>query len=176
MNNFVNQLQELTKTAVEQQEKVYQLEQQAKKERAIQDSNNFFNEYFSEWLIELANQGLSYILCRLDFKQNRLHSIIFSKETTPKSREKFKIVLFDATPPYFEFQAEDFLNIADNQNFSMVSYHKDINYFLTYFFLISWGTCKYDCALEALETIEEEFGFPPLKKLKIQTIIRNEKN
>lgn len=158
MNNFANQLQELTKVAREQQERAYQLEQKAKKEKAIQDSNIFFNKYFSKWLIELANQGLSYILCRLEFKQNRFHSIIFSKETAPKSREKFGIVFFDATPPYLEFQAEDFLNIIDNQNFSQVSYFKDIDYPFAYSYLISWGTKKYKCALEAMK--QKDFYFP----------------
>ena len=83
MDNFVNQLQELTKTAKEQQEKAYQIEQQIKKDKAIQDSNDFFNKYFSKWLIELANQGLFYILCRLDFTSNRFCCIFFNEKTIP---------------------------------------------------------------------------------------------
>lgn len=163
MNNFVNQLQELTKTAVEQQKKIYQLEQQAKKEKAIQDSNIFFNEYFSKWLIELANQGLSYILCRLSFEQNHFHSITFSKKTIPKSR-KYGFVLFDATSPYLEFQIEDFLNIINKQNFSDISYFKDMDHPSTYFYLISWGANKYKCILEAME--RENFYFPFSSTLK----------
>lgn len=148
MNSFVSQLQELTKTTIERQEKAYQLEQQIKRERAIQDSNNFFNEYFSKWLIELANQGLSYILCRLDFSTDSFWRIYFSQKTIPNSRKKGPGVVYFNVPPYHEFQIEDFLNIVDNQNFFKVLCQEDMNHPLAYYCLISWGTDEY---LEAIK-------------------------
>jgi len=148
MNSLVSQLQELTKTTIEQQEKTYQLEQQIKRERAIQDSNNFFNEYFSKWLIELANQGLSYILCRLDFDTNSFWRIYFSQKTIPNSRKEGHGVVYFNVPPYHKFQIKDFLNIVDNQNFSKVLCQEDMNHPLAYYCLISWGTDEY---LEAIK-------------------------
>ena len=170
MENFVNQLQELTKNIKEQQEKENQLKQQQANERSIQDSKKFFDKYFSKWLIELANQGLSYLLCRLEFdSKNQFCRIVFHEATRPNSRKEFGVVIFNAVPPYYCFDINDFLNIINNQNFSQVLYQQDKLNPSDYHCLINWGAEMYKFTQE----IEEEQQTEKKKPLKQSKFLRD---